>query len=194
MAIVASAPVADAVLLANVRDGDEQAFRSLVTRHQSRVVAVARRMTGDDIEAEDIAQESFLRLWRSAATLEVNDKGVGGWLYRVASNLALDRIRARKPQQPDALEMLTVPADQGKALHDAQVAARVDQALQALPERQRLALVLCHYEGLDIASAGSIIGVSVEAVESLLARSRRALKQALATEWRGLLPEPDDAG
>ncbi len=182
----------DAAMMLRVRAGDEAAFRSVVSRHLPRLVAVARRMLGGDADAEDVAQEAFLRLWRSRDTLEVPANGLGGWLYRVTANLSLDRLRARKPQSNDGLELIPVAPDQDRALATRQVAARVDAALQQLPERQRLALVLCHYEGLDMASAGDILGVSVEAVESLLARGRRSLKSSLAGEWRSLLPDEPD--
>ena len=181
----------DRPLLVRAARGDGHAFRVLVMRHLPVVVAVARRMLGDGAEAEDVAQEVFVRLWRHAGELEVPEAGVRGWLYRVASNLSLDRIRARKPADSDALDGLTVPAEQGRALDDEALARRVDRALQALPERQRLALVLCHYEERSMAEAGEILGVGVEAVESLLARGRRTLRQALAEDWRALLPDAD---
>jgi RNA polymerase sigma-70 factor, ECF subfamily len=181
----------DAELLDRVCQGDEHAFRFLVSRHLQRVVAVARHMLGDASEAEDVAQDAFLRLWRNAGSLDVPASGLGGWLYRVTANLSLDRLRARKPGNADGLELLPAPATQLKALSERQLGARVELALAGLPERQRLALVLCHYEGLDMAEAGAIIGVSVEAIESLLARGRRTLKTVLANEWRSLLPETD---
>jgi RNA polymerase sigma-70 factor, ECF subfamily len=183
---------ADGVLLARVRAGEEAAFRALVARHCPRLIAVARRMLGGEAEAEDVAQETLVRLWRNRESLDVPADGLGGWLYRVTSNLCLDRLRARRPSSEDGLDTLTVPPEQGRDLEQRQLAARVDQSLQQLPERQRLALVLCHYEGLDMASAGDILGVSVEAVESLLARARRTLKASLAAEWRSLIPDASE--
>lgn len=171
--------------------GDDGALRALLMRHQTRVVAVARRMLGNDAEAEDVAQETFLRLWRHAGALEIGPGGIGGWLRRVSANLVLDRIRARRPQDPDALERMAVPAGQHRHMAERDLSRRVDRALQQLPERQRLALVLCHYEELAMAEAADIMGVSAEAVESLLARGRRALKAALAADWKGFLPDAD---
>jgi len=87
-----------------------------------------------------------------------------------------------------------VPADQQRLLVERDLSARVDKELQALPERQRTALVLCHFEGMSMSDAGAIMGISAEAIESLLARGRRTLKSALADEWRSLLPSSDDEG
>ncbi len=179
----------DAVLARRVIGGDEEAFRQLVGKHLARVLGVARRMLGDASEADDIAQETFLRLWRKAGEIEIGPNGLGGWLYRVAANLSLDRLRARRPSDPDALEVQTVPAEQGRALGDEDLRRSVEAALQLLPERQRLALVLCHYEEMTMAEAGGIMGISAEAVESLLARGRRALRKSLEGHWRDLLPE-----
>jgi RNA polymerase sigma-70 factor (ECF subfamily) len=183
----ASSGAFDRPLVERAGRGDAHAFRLLMMRHLPKVVALARRMLGDADEAEDVAQEAMLRLWNHAATLQVTDAGIGGWLYRVASNLALDRIRARKPGGADDLDSLTVSAEQERGLSERELARRVEAALQSLPERQRLALVLCHYEEMSMAEAGGILGISVEAVESLLSRARRTLRAALEKEWRGLL-------
>lgn len=183
----ASDPMTDADLLARAAGGETDAFARLIERHLPRVLALGRRMLGDDAEADDVAQECMLRLWRNAGSIEVPPGGLGAWLYRVASNLSLDRIRARKPQSPDGLEELPEPASQFTALADAERAMAVDNALQALPDRQRQAVVLCHYEGLSMAEAGEIMQVSAEAIESLLARGRRALKRMLEPQWRSLL-------
>jgi RNA polymerase sigma-70 factor (ECF subfamily) len=179
------------VLLADAARGREAAFRELVGRHLRPVLAVARRMLGDDAEAEDVAQETMLRLWRNADGIEVGEGGVRPWLYRVASNLCLDRIRSRRtaPETGRELPEQGVPADQLKRLEQEEMSARVDRALQALPERQRMALVLFHYQGLSQSEASAMLEVSEDALESLLARGRRALKTALAGEWRSLLPD-----
>jgi RNA polymerase sigma-70 factor (ECF subfamily) len=182
----------EAGLLARVAAGEAQAFRGLVDRHLPTVVAIARRMLKDDAEAEDVAQETFLRLWRNAAGLELGPSGVRPWLRRVASNLCIDRVRARRNTttfdvQPEESE----PAGQVRHLAERELGQRVDAALKALPERQRLALTLFHYEGMSQIEVGQVMGISDEAVESLLARARRTLKVSLKDEWRELMPESD---
>ena len=187
-AATAKAPSAaagdEAHLVAKAGAGDAVAFRQLVDRHLGAVAGVARRMLRDDAEAEDVAQETFLRLWRSGATLEIGAAGVRPWLRRVASNLCLDRVRGRVrmvvtdevPEVPDA------PTQQS-GLESRDTQRRVDEALKRLPERQRLALTLFHFEGMSQIEIGHVMGISDEAVESLLARARRQLKTDLKAEW-----------
>lgn len=182
----------DAALLARAAAGDMASFSALVDRHLPVMLAVARRMLRDDAEAEDVAQEAMLRLWRSSGRLEISEYGARPWLRRVVSNLCIDRVRAGRnttvvdevPEQPQA-------ADQVHSLERHEASVRVDAALKELPERQRMALVLFHYEGLSQIEIGKTMGISDEAVESLLSRARRSLKAALASEWRELLTAPD---
>jgi RNA polymerase sigma-70 factor, ECF subfamily len=182
--------IADGPLLSRAGRGDVVAFRTLVDRHLTSMLRIARRMLSEDTEAEDIAQEAMLRLWRAASTLQVGAGGVRPWLRRVVSNLCLDRIRAgQRTEVMDAVPEQEAPATQLQWLADVELSARVDAALKALPERQRLALTLFHYEELSQGEVGKIMGVSEEAVESLLARARRALKVSLREDWRRLLSE-----
>lgn len=178
----------DAGLLARAGSGDATAFRSLLDRYLGAVVASARRILHDDAEAEDVAQEAMLRLWRSAATLQLGAGGVLPWLRRVATNLSIDRIRARRREfVTDEVPEQAVAATQQDGMDANDVATRVSRALAALPERQRQAIALFHYEGLSQVEVGRALGVSDEAVESLLARARRALKAALKDDWRNLV-------
>jgi RNA polymerase sigma-70 factor (ECF subfamily) len=178
----------DAALVVAAAQGDMAAFRALVDRHLSGVLAVARRMLRDDAEAEDVAQDALLRLWRSADGLKVGPQGMRPWLRRVVSNLCVDRMRSGRhltvvEEVPERAE----PATQLAQLEARDVGRRVDAALMELPDRQRMALTLFHYEGLSQIEVGRIMGISDEAVESLLARARRSLRAALREEWRELI-------
>lgn len=175
-------------LLARVGRQDRQAFRLLVDRHLPGILTLARRMLKDDAEADDVAQEALLRLWRAGASLDVGQHGLRPWLRRVTSNLCLDRIRARRrtvvtDEVPEVAEAPT----QAIGLEQQDLARRVREAMDALPERQRRALTLFHHEGLSQTEVGEVLGVSDEAVESLLARARRALRASLEKEWKGLI-------
>ncbi|MDX2204753.1 MAG: sigma-70 family RNA polymerase sigma factor [Hyphomicrobiaceae bacterium] len=182
----------EAALLARAAAGEAEAFRALVGRHLPTAIGIARRMLRDEAEAEDVAQEALLRLWRHAGTLELGAGGVRPWLRRVVSNLCIDRVRAaRNVAVVDTVPEVPTPASQVRQLAEQDLARRVNAALQALPERQRLALTLFHYEGMSQIEVGEVLRVSDEAVESLLARARRTLKAALKEDWRALIPEAE---
>ena len=135
----------------------------------------------DPVEAEDVAQEVFLRVWRQAPLWKPGAARFDTWMHRVALNLCYDRLRRRKetPQAdpPDSPDPGPGP-DRGLAAADAGHA--VSEAMAALPPRQREAIVLCHYQELGNIEAAELMGVSVEALESLLSRARRALRGRLA--------------
>lgn len=183
----------DRILLARVARQDREAFRALTQRHVGAILALARRMLNDDAEAEDVAQETLLRLWRAGETLDLGSHGLRPWLRRVASNLCIDRVRrAKRVVVVDEVPEIAEPPRQMTELMEEDLAKRVDIALKALPERQRLALTLFHHEGLSQIEVGDIMGISDEAVESLLSRARRSLKVTLEREWRGLLEDGAD--
>ena len=177
----------DSELLAAAARGNAAAFSEIVKRHHAAVYRLVWRMTGGHADTEDIAQEAFLKLWRNPS--QVRHAGaLKGWLLRVAANAAIDRLRKTTHVPLDALPDI---AD-GAALPDAGLARetaarRVDGLIAALPERQRLALALVYFEGVSNIEAGRVMDASVEAVESLLARARRGLKEQMAGEWRELL-------
>jgi RNA polymerase sigma-70 factor (ECF subfamily) len=190
--VTGEAPAEDARALAAIAAGDATAFRDVIKRHLPLLVGIARRMLRDDAEAEDVAQETLLRLWRNAKGLELGPGGLKPWLRRVASNLCIDRVRAgRNVSVVEEVPEVAEPAMQLDRLARQDLAARVDRALKALPERQRLALTLFHFEGLSQAEVGNTLAISDEAVESLLSRARRSLRAALKDEWQELLPDGD---
>lgn len=176
----------DQDLLRLVGGGDRQAYRILVERHGRRVIAMAWRMTGNQAEAEDVAQDAFLRVWQHAGAWREQGAKFTTWLYRVVMNLCLDR-RRRKPMAP--LEAAGDPPDERPGaeatLAAAQQSRQVNDALAKLPDRQRAALVLSYYEGLSNTVAAAALDISVAALESLLVRARRALRAELET--RGVL-------
>lgn len=174
-------------LVAGIAAGRTDNFRALVDRHLLGVTALARRMLRDDAEAEDVAQEAFLRLWRSGSSLEIGVSGVKPWLRRVVSNLCIDRIRTGARQVvTDEVPEQAEDATQLYRLESKDLGERVDRALKSLPERQRLALTLFHYEGMSQAEVAAEMEITDEAVESLLARARRTLKAELKDEWVAL--------
>jgi RNA polymerase sigma-70 factor (ECF subfamily) len=180
---------ADQELMERVSRGDAVAFQILVDSGISRILAVARRMLGDDMEAEDVAQDVFLRLWRQADKWDGGRAKVSTWLYRVTVNSCIDRLRARREDTVKELPELAHQATQVHAMEEEDLQRYMDEALQALPERQRTALVLFHYEDLSMSAVSEIMDASVEAVESLLGRGRRALKKDLESQWKAFLPE-----
>jgi len=171
----------DEDLVRRVGQGDPAAIQAMVARKLPRMLALAQRMLGDPVEAEDVAQEAMLRAWRQAPRWTPGKAKFDTWLHRVALNLCYDRLRRRREIPTDTLpERPDDSAPPNRGLLAADVGVRVDAALAQLPERQREAIVLCHYQELTNIEAAALMKVSVDALESLLARGRRALRQALA--------------
>ena len=177
----------DAGLLAASARRDTRAFAELVNRYYRPVYRLVWRMTSGHADSEDIAQEAFLKLWREP--LQVREAAaLKGWLMRVASNAVIDRSRRRINADLDAIAEVADPrADATQPLDRSQAAKAVDQRIAALPERQRLALSLVYFEGLSNIDAATVMETTVEAVESLLGRAKRSLRDSLASEWRELL-------
>jgi RNA polymerase sigma-70 factor (ECF subfamily) len=175
-----SAQQNDAELLERVASGDPRAYRQLVERHVRGVHAFVYRMLGSRAEAEEVCQESFLRLWKQADSFVAHAKP-STWLYRVAHNLAIDRLRRRREaSHPLGIEQVPTSERPSTHVYQKQVAQAVERALAALPERQRAAISLVHYQGLSNAEAAEVLGVKVRALESLLARGRQQLGDKLA--------------
>lgn len=180
----------DDSLIARFAAGDQSAARLLTERHLGRVLALATRMLRDTAEAEDVAQEAMMRAWRNAAKWEPGRAKFSTWLHKVALNLCYDRLRKRRSS---SLEDVAEPVDDRASAQDGIEAeerlAMLKTALQALPERQRAAIQLRHFEERGNDETAEILGVSIEAVESLLSRGRRALRDRLAGQRALLLEE-----
>ena len=174
----------DAVLLARFAGGDQSAARALTDQLLPGAMRQAYRMLGEQAEAEDVAQEAMLRLWRQASDWRAGEARISTWLYRVVHNLCIDRIRKRRPQVP--VEDAPEPVDPDPSVLDRMAQTEQSKAVAAaigeLPERQRQALILRHFEGMSNPAIGEALECSVEAVESLLARARRALAKKMQEE------------
>lgn len=172
--------------LASAAQGDAAAARALAGALGPRLFRQAYRVLGSRAEAEDVAQDTLLRLWRMAPRWDADGSAsVAGWCHAVARNLCIDRMRrsggARATASLDEIEAPADPAPGAEA--QMQSAARMralEAALRALPARQRQAVVLRHIEGMGNPDIAEALGVSVEAAESLIARGKRALASALA--------------
>lgn len=177
----ALAELSDDTLLVAFGKGDREAARALTHRLTPRVLGFATRMLGDRAEAEDVAQEAMLRLWRIAPEWRQGEAKVTTWLYRVVSNLCTDRLRRRRGVGLDTIEepVDERPNVEDKMLLDQRLTA-LDVALQSLPERQKQAVILRHIEGVSNPEIAETMEISTEAVESLTARGKRALAKILA--------------
>lgn len=179
----------DALLVLYAR-GDAEAARLLTGRHLGRVYGFAARLLGDRAEAEDVAQEAMLRMWRVAGSWRPGEAQLSSWLYRVTLNLCTDRQRKAQRRRADPLDEVAEPADESANSEEALLQReRVDalqDALASLPDRQRQAVVLRHIEGLSNPEIAAILEIGVEAVESLTARGKRALTTALAGQKAAL--------
>ncbi len=186
-----SAQTTDRRLMRAVTGGDEKATLMLIERHLPATLALARHMLGP-ADAEDIAQEAMFRLWRNANSIELDDRGVRPWLYRVTSNLCLDHLRRKRELTGIDVPERPIPAEQNRQIAERQMSETVEAAIAELPERQRLALALFHFEDLSQRDTAEIMEITEEALESLLRRARAGLKIALADNWKDLMPEPGE--
>ena len=182
----------DAVLLAYA-NGDEEAARVLSLRLVPRVLAQATRMLADQAEAEDVAQEAMMKLWKIAADWRQGEAQVSTWLYRVVANLCTDRLRKRRDVSLDQIAEPTDP--QMSATSQMQETSRLTalaNALAQLPDRQAQAVSLRHLEGLTNPEIAQIMDISVRSVESLTARGKKALADILAGRKAELGYEDDE--
>jgi RNA polymerase sigma-70 factor (ECF subfamily) len=172
----------DAALLVAYANGDGQAARVLTARLLPRVLAQATRMLGNQTEAEDVAQDAMMRVWKIAPDWRQDEAQVSTWLYRVVANLCTDRLRKRRGGV--SLEEVAEPLDTTpSAVAQMQTQERMmalSDALAQLPERQAQAVSLRHLEGLANPAIAQIMDISVRSVESLTARGKRALADIMA--------------
>jgi len=178
----------DVGLMLRVREGDNEAFELLVELHQSAVIGTVAKMLGGASEAEDIAQQVFIRIWKSAKRYQPQAKFTT-WMFTITRNLVFNetRRRKRKPtvsveereeeshQQVEDVHSTTPDQD---VLHS-ELERAVDDEIQALPDKQRLAVVLRRYEEMPYDEIGRVLSMSVPAVKSLLFRARTQLKESL---------------
>jgi len=175
----------DDELMRRAGRGDRTAYTRLVERHLPRAVALATRVAGSRGDAEEIVQEAFLRTWLKAPQWR-EESAPGGarfttWFTRVVVNLCIDRRRKPVMASLDlAAELPSAEASGFETVAQDETRSRVLSALATLPERQRAALTLCHWDGMSNIEAADVLGISVGALESLLVRARRTLRDTLA--------------
>lgn len=182
----------DAALMLRVKQGDTAAFTSLVEKYKQPVMNLAWRTLRDETEAEDLAQNVFVQVWKSAARYQATAK-FSTWLFTIARNLCLNEIRRRVRHPAESLDQTRDDSEE-QPLHqivDKRIAGapdellrselerKVDESLAALPENQRLALALCRQEELSYEEIAAVLGCSLSATKSLIHRARETLKTRL---------------
>jgi RNA polymerase sigma-70 factor (ECF subfamily) len=166
-----------------IREGDMEAFRLLVETHQSRIVGTISKMLGSDVEAEDLAQQVFIRVWRSAPRYKPTAKFTT-WLFRITRNLVFNEMR-RKRHFVDHIDDLAEPVERkerapDQVLLEEELQTAIQDAISKLPDAQRLAIVLRRYEELPYEEIAKVMGTTVPAVKSILFRARAELRERLA--------------
>ena len=184
----------DVCWMRRVSPGDMDALQCLIEAHQARVVATVAKMLGDDVDSEDIAQQVFIRVWKSAARYQPTAKFTT-WLFKITRNLVFNELRRRKrhpvtPLQHEEEEHFFQPADAGgmspdASLLDSELNDAIQMAIDALPETQRMAIVLRRYEEMPYEEIGEVLDLSVPAVKSVLFRARAELRERLRKYLEG---------
>jgi RNA polymerase sigma-70 factor (ECF subfamily) len=178
------------ILLAQIRDGNDNAFEALVNAHSARIIGLAWKLVGNRADAEDIAQEAFLRLYRGIASLR-GDSTVATWLYRTVTNLAIDHLRRQKlkrkifffrqgDEEQDPLELVADPAASPAARYQAGEAGRqLARALEQLSARQRLVFTLRHHEEMPLKEIAALLKIEEGTVKAHLHRAVLVLRKEL---------------
>ncbi|HVY99755.1 MAG TPA: sigma-70 family RNA polymerase sigma factor [Dongiaceae bacterium] len=172
--------VEDEALTERVRQGDVDAYRALVERNIDRAYGLALRILGNAADADDVTQDAFVKAWIHRGNWQAGRAKFSTWLYRVIVNRCIDLKRAPKGVW---IEDVPEPTDQseeaGDALHKREVFGRLDEALNRLPNQQRIVLILSYHEDLGNAEIAELLGTTVSAVESLLKRGRKRLRELM---------------
>ena len=174
--------LSDESLVERVKEHDHQAFSLLVERHHMMFYKAAYRMVLNVEEAEDVVQESFLKLWQKPSIWKAG-KGAKftSWFYKIVINVAIDK--RRKSGSSYAVDNVDVyqagDSDQEASLAEKQQQRQLENAMKALPDRQLAALILCFYEGVSNKEAAAILGVGLKALESLIMRAKAGIKEQL---------------
>jgi RNA polymerase sigma-70 factor (ECF subfamily) len=177
-----------AAVLARARQGDSDAFRVLVERHSQAVFRLAYRMTGNEQDAEDVVQESFLRAYRQLGRFE-SRANFGTWLYRIVANCSVDLLRSRQSRHDqsrgETLEVVdSTPRvdDHGpeRLAESAEIGQRVEEAMRQLSPMERAAFTLRHYEGRSIQEISRMLGLGTSAAKHSVFRAVKKLRVSLA--------------
>ena len=180
----------DHMLMRRIAQGDDEAFAALIERHQDMVVGTVAKMLGNASEAEDISQQVFLRIWKSAKRYKPSAKFTT-YLFTITRNLVFNEIRRRKRRNEvsnDEREETThreIPESDeyrpDREMERSELGKMVDKAIAALPEQQRMAVVLRRYEQMPYEEIADVLGISLSAVKSQLFRARTTLREALGS-------------
>lgn len=189
-AFAASFPGGDGAYARALARGDRAAARHFMARNLPTILGIARRLLGDEAEAEDAAQDVFVKVWKNAHRWEPGRARFDSWVGRIAINACYDRLRRRRERVFDDLpEEADGAPGADHRLSGQETADRVRAAIAGLPGRQRLALELCQFQEHSNIEAAAMMEISVEAVESLLSRARRTLRRTLAGEAGTMIGE-----
>ena len=179
--------MSDVTVVSRARTGDPDAFRLLVERHSQPIFRVAYRMTGNEHDADDVVQETFLRAYRQLDRFEER-ANFGTWLHRIAINCALDLLRARgrldryyggDPEDAEMSGSIRSEAEQDRLLISAELREQVAAAMERLSGNERTAFVLRHFEGMPVEEIGKTLGIQVNAAKHTIFRAVRKLRQSL---------------
>ncbi len=179
------------VLMSQIAKGNSDAFQTVIDEHMLPVYHFAYSILRDASTAEDITQETCVKLWNHAKNWTPNGK-IRSWLFRIAHNLCIDEIRKRKPHADIDVFADSIADDAHDAthnIHESQISKTIKDALFSLPVRQRTALMLVHYSDCSNREAADTMDISIDAIESLLSRGRKSLKEKLNNHkdklWEG---------